>query len=135
AKTEELRDLIEWLGELVRQVDSSLLDEWVALTAGAPPAASGSWGPGSATETGPPAPPDATTDARALHVVARSEAGRRAPAGARGGATCRLGVGRARQRHRDGAAASAGRHDERARLPRARAQRGVATGSARGPAA
>lgn len=32
AKTDELRDLIEWLGELVRQVDSSLLDEWEALT-------------------------------------------------------------------------------------------------------
>ncbi len=28
ARTEELRDLTEWLGELVRQVDSSLLDEW-----------------------------------------------------------------------------------------------------------
>ncbi|HEY0452100.1 DEAD/DEAH box helicase [Actinophytocola sp.] len=32
AKTEELADLIEWLGELVRQVDSSLLDEWEKLT-------------------------------------------------------------------------------------------------------
>jgi superfamily II RNA helicase len=32
AKTDELRDLIEWLGELVRQVDSSLVDEWEALT-------------------------------------------------------------------------------------------------------
>ena len=32
AKTEELSDLIEWLGELVRQVDSSLLDEWEKLT-------------------------------------------------------------------------------------------------------
>ncbi|MPY77614.1 MAG: DUF3516 domain-containing protein [Actinophytocola sp.] len=31
AKTEPLLDLIEWLGELVRQVDSSLLDEWEAL--------------------------------------------------------------------------------------------------------
>jgi hypothetical protein len=31
AKTEELTDLIEWLGELVRQVDSSLLDEWEKL--------------------------------------------------------------------------------------------------------
>ena len=31
AKTDELIDLIEWLGELVRQVDSSLLDEWEAL--------------------------------------------------------------------------------------------------------
>jgi superfamily II RNA helicase len=28
ARTEELADLIEWLGELVRQVDSSLIDEW-----------------------------------------------------------------------------------------------------------
>ncbi|HEY3754304.1 MAG TPA: DUF3516 domain-containing protein [Pseudonocardiaceae bacterium] len=32
AKTEELADLIEWLGELVRQVDSSLIDEWEKLT-------------------------------------------------------------------------------------------------------
>ena len=31
AKTDELLDLIEWLGELVRQVDSSLLDEWERL--------------------------------------------------------------------------------------------------------
>jgi superfamily II RNA helicase len=31
AKTEELNDLIEWLGELVRQVDSSLLEEWEKL--------------------------------------------------------------------------------------------------------
>ncbi len=30
-KTEDLIDLIEWLGELVRQVDSSLLDEWEKL--------------------------------------------------------------------------------------------------------
>ncbi|GAA0924113.1 DEAD/DEAH box helicase [Pseudonocardia zijingensis] len=34
AKTEELVDVEEWLGELVRQVDSSLLDEWEALAAG-----------------------------------------------------------------------------------------------------
>jgi superfamily II RNA helicase len=32
AKDEELGDLIEWLGELIRQVDSSLLDEWENLT-------------------------------------------------------------------------------------------------------
>jgi superfamily II RNA helicase len=48
AKTEELIDLIEWLGELVRQVDSSLIDEWerlrnptdepVAVTRDSPPA-------------------------------------------------------------------------------------------------
>ena len=32
AKTEELEDLIHWLGETIRQTDSSLLDEWEALT-------------------------------------------------------------------------------------------------------
>jgi hypothetical protein len=32
ARTEEVTDLVEWLGELVRQVDSSLLDEWESLT-------------------------------------------------------------------------------------------------------
>ncbi len=31
ARTEELEDLIEWLGEVVRHTDSSLLDEWEAL--------------------------------------------------------------------------------------------------------
>ncbi|TKV61968.1 DUF3516 domain-containing protein [Nakamurella flava] len=48
ARTEEVSDLIAWLGELVRGVDSSLLDEWEALahpepdgsTAVRPPSAS-----------------------------------------------------------------------------------------------
>jgi superfamily II RNA helicase len=31
-RTEELGELVEWLGETVRQTDSSLLDEWEALT-------------------------------------------------------------------------------------------------------
>ncbi|WP_029137703.1 DEAD/DEAH box helicase [Nakamurella lactea] len=31
ARTEEVDDLINWLGELVRGIDSSLLDEWEAL--------------------------------------------------------------------------------------------------------
>jgi superfamily II RNA helicase len=31
ARDEELADIIEWLGELVRQVDSSLIDEWERL--------------------------------------------------------------------------------------------------------
>src|SRR3954467_15853536 len=35
AKTEELTDVVEWLGGFVLQVDSSLLDEWEALAAGA----------------------------------------------------------------------------------------------------
>ncbi|GAS93945.1 DEAD/DEAH box helicase [Mycolicibacterium canariasense] len=34
ARTDELADIVEWLGELVRQVDSSLLDEWEKLTSG-----------------------------------------------------------------------------------------------------
>ncbi|CAN5884250.1 DEAD/DEAH box helicase [soil metagenome] len=33
ARTDELDDMVEWLGELVRQTDSSLLDEWEQLTA------------------------------------------------------------------------------------------------------
>ncbi|AKS31398.1 DEAD/DEAH box helicase [Mycolicibacterium goodii] len=32
ARTDEVTDIVEWLGELVRQVDSSLLDEWEQLT-------------------------------------------------------------------------------------------------------
>ncbi|GAA2086519.1 DEAD/DEAH box helicase [Pseudolysinimonas kribbensis] len=32
ARTPELQDLIDWLGELVRQTDSSLLEEWEALS-------------------------------------------------------------------------------------------------------
>ncbi len=31
-KDDELDDITEWLGETVRQIDSSLLDEWAALT-------------------------------------------------------------------------------------------------------
>ncbi|MFB9377106.1 DEAD/DEAH box helicase [Kineococcus gynurae] len=38
ARTDELTDLVEWLGELVRQTDSSLLAEWEALREGADPA-------------------------------------------------------------------------------------------------
>jgi hypothetical protein len=32
ARTDDVTDIVEWLGELVRQVDSSLLDEWEQLT-------------------------------------------------------------------------------------------------------
>jgi superfamily II RNA helicase len=32
ARTDAVADVVEWLGELVRQVDSSLLDEWEQLT-------------------------------------------------------------------------------------------------------
>ena len=37
ARTEGLVDITEWLGALVRQVDSSLLDEWEQLAAGGSP--------------------------------------------------------------------------------------------------
>ena len=69
AKTDDLLDLIEWLGELVRQVDSSLLDEWDELV-----------NPGEIVEGGPvlpPAPPGVTTNARAFRVLVRNELFRR----------------------------------------------------------
>jgi superfamily II RNA helicase len=69
AKTEDLLDLIEWLGELVRQVDSSLLDEWDELI-----------NPGEVIEGKPvlpPAPPGVTTNARAFRVLVRNELFRR----------------------------------------------------------
>ncbi|GAA4429772.1 DEAD/DEAH box helicase [Georgenia halophila] len=49
ARTEEVEAIITWLGELVRAVDSSLLDEWEALSAGAA---------ASAGATAPPDPAD-----------------------------------------------------------------------------
>ncbi len=74
AKTEELHDLIEWLGELVRQVDSSLVDEWESLinpvaTADAPVV--------------PPAPPSVLSNPRAFRVLVRNELFRRVQLAAR----------------------------------------------------
>jgi superfamily II RNA helicase len=71
-RTDDLRDIIEWLGELVRQVDSSLLDEWEELIH--PDAAR------HALETGdiaPPAPRNVTTNRRAFFVLVRNELFRR----------------------------------------------------------
>ena len=68
AKTEELQDLIEWLGELVRQVDSSLLDEWEAMiNPVADPTA----------PVVPPAPPSILSNPRAFRVLVRNELFRR----------------------------------------------------------
>jgi superfamily II RNA helicase len=81
AKTEELLDLIEWLGELVRQVDSSLLDEWeqlinpVALRDGAAIEAS--------TPVRPPVPKGVTTNIRAFRILVRNELFRRVQLAAR----------------------------------------------------
>jgi hypothetical protein len=68
AKNDELRDIIEWLGELVRQVDSSLVDEWSELV-----------NP-TVTEDSPvvpPAPPSILTNKRAFTILVRNELFRR----------------------------------------------------------
>ena len=67
AKTEELSDLIEWLGELVRQVDSSLLDEWEQLRDPSGVLV-------SQAEAGPPA---VTRNVRAFRVLVRNALFRR----------------------------------------------------------
>lgn len=71
AKTEELLDVEEWLGELVRQVDSSLLDEWEALAAGA--------GTGEEPERPPldTTPTAVTANPRAFRVLVRNAMFRR----------------------------------------------------------
>ena len=64
AKTEELLDITEWLGELVRQVDSSLLDEWEELRNPANPLP---------TETPlDTRPPPVTANRRAFLVLVRN---------------------------------------------------------------
>jgi superfamily II RNA helicase len=68
AKTEELTDLIEWLGELVRQVDSSLIDEWERLTHPDPEAH------GAAL---PSKPTGVTANVRAFKVLVRNAMFRR----------------------------------------------------------
>ena len=68
AKTEELIDLVEWLGELVRQVDSSLLDEWERLRGGTD-------GPAEAPVD--ERPPAVTRNTRAFRVLVRNALFRR----------------------------------------------------------
>lgn len=70
AKTEELLDLIEWLGELVRQVDSSLLDEWEAMINPVGQAA-------AAAPVVPPQPLSVLSNPRAFRVLVRNELFRR----------------------------------------------------------
>jgi superfamily II RNA helicase len=68
AKDEGLQDLTVWLGELVRQVDSSLLDEWEQLrNPSAPPS------PEALDER----PPAVTTNPRAFRVLVRNALFRR----------------------------------------------------------
>jgi hypothetical protein len=75
ARTEELADLIEWLGELVRQVDSSLLDEWERLRSGEDVVVGG-----TRLEAGPP---PVTGNKRAFRVLVRNELFRRVQLAAR----------------------------------------------------
>ena len=79
-KTEELHDLIEWLGELVRQVDSSLLDEWSELIAGID---NGTFDRPSDEPVVPPAPKRLTSNTRAFRVLVRNEMFRRVQLAAR----------------------------------------------------
>ncbi|KAA9130343.1 DEAD/DEAH box helicase [Microbacterium caowuchunii] len=75
ARTDELLDIIEWLGELVRQVDSSLVDEWESLIhpdAGTP-----------GEPVVPPAPPSVLVNRRAFTVLVRNELFRRVTLAAR----------------------------------------------------
>jgi len=68
ARTDELLDLIEWLGETVRQTDSSLLDEWERLRSPADVEAAGRPGARSLDER----PPPVTANARAFRVLVRN---------------------------------------------------------------
>jgi superfamily II RNA helicase len=79
-RNEELADLISWLGELVRQVDSSLLDEWEQLRNpdGLVVPADGS---GSAAVLEPP--PPVTRNRRAFRVLVRNAMFRRVELAAR----------------------------------------------------
>ncbi|GAA1954282.1 hypothetical protein GCM10009776_15270 [Microbacterium deminutum] len=68
AQTSELLDLVAWLGELVRQVDSSLVDEWESLVN---PVVD------PTAPVVPPAPPSVLTNRRAFLVLVRNELFRR----------------------------------------------------------
>ncbi len=68
AQTPELLDIIAWLGELVRQVDSSLVDEWESLIN---PVVD------TTAPVVPPAPPSVLTNRRAFLVLVRNELFRR----------------------------------------------------------
>ena len=72
AKTEDLIDLTEWLGEIVRQTDSSLLDEWEALRNPDPAGA-----PGAAPPPADAPPRPLTANRRALTVSVRNALFRR----------------------------------------------------------
>lgn len=69
-RTPELEELVEWLGETVRQTDSSLLDEWEALAHPDHVAP-------EVSHHEPPKPPRALTDTAAFVVMIRNAMWRR----------------------------------------------------------
>jgi hypothetical protein len=80
ARTGELADLIEWLGELVRQTDSSLIDEWEKLrsvAAGGRPPAAPRTPAGEVAATLDERPPAVTGNTRAFRVLVRNALFRR----------------------------------------------------------
>jgi hypothetical protein len=76
ARSDEVADLIAWLGELVRQVDSSLLDEWESLRNPQAPEA------GVARPIDDQTPP-VTANVRAFRVLVRNALFRRVELAAR----------------------------------------------------
>ena len=71
-RTPDVDDLLAWLGESVRQIDSSLLDEWEELVHPNPATHAA-----ESAEIVPPAPHDVTTNHRAFTVLVRNELFRR----------------------------------------------------------
>ena len=80
-KSDDLVDLIEWLGELVRQTDSSVLDEWEALVD--PEAVAAAALREEETPIVPPAPKLLTSNPRAFRILVRNELFRRVTLAAR----------------------------------------------------
>lgn len=81
AKSPELEELIEWLGELVRQVDSSLIDEWEELANPEAAAEAAAHHAEEATLTPPPAR-SLLANERAFLVMVRNALFRRVQAAA-----------------------------------------------------
>jgi superfamily II RNA helicase len=77
ARTEEVEDLTEWLGELVRQVDSSLLEEWESLRAGEGGALDVGRDMGRDMGRDDAGPPPVTSNRRAFRVLVRNAMFRR----------------------------------------------------------
>jgi hypothetical protein len=75
-RTDELDDIVAWLGAVVRQTDSSLLDEWEALT-------DPDVMPVEPDPLTPPEPPRLTANRRAFTVLVRNALFRRVELAAR----------------------------------------------------